>query len=71
MRQVFRNGILVFFLYGNQNGADFPMLAIYNEIISPSFPGEMNYMNRSIVALSSLWFESHIATYFSCLAGTE
>ena len=59
------------FLYGNQNGALFLMLAKYNEIIPPGFPGEMNHINRSIVTLSSLWFESHLATYFSCLAGAE
>ena len=58
-------------LYRNQNGALFPMLAIYNKSIPPGFPGEMNHINRSIVTLLSLWFESHLATYFSCLAGAE
>ena len=59
------------FFYGNQNGALFPILAMYNEIIPPGFPGEMIHINHLIVTLSSLWFESHLATYFSCLAGAE
>ena len=59
------------FLYGDQNGTLFPMLAIYNEIIPPGFPGEMIHIHQSIVTLSSLWFDSHLATYFSRLAGAE
>ena len=64
-------------IYAKENGALFPiLLAIYNEIIPPGFPGVMNHINhrcinRSIVTLSSLWFQSHLATYFSCLAGAE
>ena len=57
--------------YTNQNGALFPILAIYNEITPPGFPGETNHINRSTVTLSSLWFQSHLATYFSCFAGAE
>ena len=59
------------FLFENQNGALSPMLAVYNEIIPLGFPGEMNHINGSMVTLSSLWFESHLATYFTCLAGAE
>ena len=57
------------FLYGNQNGTLFPVLAIYNEIVPLGFPGEINYINQLMVTLLLLWFESHLATYFSCLAG--
>ena len=38
--------------------ASFSLLTIYSKIIPLGFPGEMNRINRLIVTLSLLWFES-------------
>ena len=52
--------------------APFPLCWPYiTKLFLQGFPGEMNHINRSMVTLLSLWFESHLATYFSCLAGVE
>ena len=53
------------FLYGNQKWHLFPYAGHYNKIIPPSFPGEMNHINRLIVTLLSLWFQSHLPPFLA------